>query len=133
MENYKDSISFKLELKNLLLQLTDVYKVSASPHLEKVQELAKQVVNQKKDFLFIVTELFALDEKNELIEVILLNFVLKLLRGFLFIFFSYITVCRFFRPNSTRQYRLHENTQSNCRYPSRSLLRSLFYFKDARG
>jgi len=82
MENYKDSISFKLELKNLLLQLTDVYKVSASPHLEKVQELIKQVVNQKKDSLVIVTELLALDEKNELIEVILLNFVLKLLRGF---------------------------------------------------
>jgi len=82
MENYKDSISFKLELKNLLLQLTDVYKVSASPHLEKVEELTKQAVNEKKDFLVIVNELFAMDEKNELVEVVLLNFVLKVLRDF---------------------------------------------------
>lgn len=100
MENYKDSISFKLELKNLLLQLTDVYKVSASPHLEKVEELTKQAVNEKKDFLVIVNELFAMDEKNELVEVVLLNFVLKVLRGSLLINFSSKPL-RFFRADST--------------------------------
>lgn len=81
MENYRDSIALSLEIKNLLLQLTDVYKVSASPYLEKVEDLAKQAVNRKKDYLAIVLELFRFEEKNELIEVILMNFVLKLMRG----------------------------------------------------
>ena len=81
METYTGSISFNLELKNLLLQLTDVYKASASPHVEKAKELAKDAVNQKKSPPEILINLLKLDEKNELVEVVLLNFVLKVLRG----------------------------------------------------
>lgn len=81
METYKDSVAFHSELKILLIQLVDVFKSDESPSLPKIEKLLRLIIRQKVDYLDAINGLFDLSKDEELIQVILISFVLKILRG----------------------------------------------------
>ena len=81
MENYKESVAFHSELKILLIQLVDVFKSDESPNLPKIEQLLRLIIRQKVDYLEAILELFNLSKDEEFIQVILISFVLKILRG----------------------------------------------------
>jgi hypothetical protein len=86
MENYMNSVSLHSELKILLLQLVEIFKENDSPNVEKIEQLTRLVIRQKVDYLDALIDLFDMHEREELQEVILLSFVLKILRGDLSIY-----------------------------------------------
>jgi len=81
-----NSVSLHSELKILLLQLVEIFKENDSPNVEKIEQLTRLVIRQKVDYLDALIDLFDMHEREELQEVILLSFVLKILRGDLSIY-----------------------------------------------
>jgi hypothetical protein len=81
MQNYAKSVSFHSELKVVLLQLVEMFQDEEGPQLEKIEQLTRLVIRQKVDYLDAILDLFELSKDTEIIQMILISFVLKILRG----------------------------------------------------